>query len=304
LLAGTPAVAQGVENEGHGEEAMGPFSAWSAPMNLGPSINTRYSELHMTISADELSLFFASDRPGGFGRNDLWVAERSSRDDEWDPAQNLGSKFNTDKDEVCPSVSPDSHWLLFCSRGLGGFGGLDMFAAFRQDTSDNFDWEDPINLGAGVNSAFEDGDPALFVDPETGVTTMYFASTRPGLGDYDIYMSTLGDDGAFGPAILVRELSSPQRDAHPTIRRDGLEIFLASNRPGSVGGIDLWASTRPTTHDAWSTPMNLGSTVNTAADERAPYLSADGERLYFASDRPGGFGGNDFYLIARKRLGR
>jgi hypothetical protein len=225
LLAGAPAIVQGVENESHDEEAMGPFSAWSTPMNLGPSINTRYSELHMAISADELSLFFASDRPGGFGRNDLWVAERSSRDDEWDPAQNLGSKFNTDKDEVCPSVSPDSHWLLFCSRGLGGFGGLDMFAAFRQDTSDNFDWEDPINLGAGVNSAFEDGDPALFVDPETGVTTMYFASTRPGLGDYDIYMSTLGDDGAFGPAILVRELSSPQRDAHPTIRRDGLEIF-------------------------------------------------------------------------------
>src|SRR6202158_6593117 len=112
---------------------------------------------------------------------------------------------------------------------------------------------------------------------------MYVASTRPGLGDWDIYHSTLGDDGAFGPAILVPELSSPQRDAHPTIRRNGLEIFVASNRPGSIGGIDLWVSTRPTIHDAWSTPLNLGPTVNTLDDERAPYLSADGERLYFTS---------------------
>jgi hypothetical protein len=161
-------------------------------------------------------------------------------------------------------------WLFFCSNGRGGFGSFDIFASFRKDTSDNFGWEDPVNLGPGVNSEFEDDDPTLFVDEETGVVTMYFASVRPeGPGDLDIYMSTLGDDGTFGPAVLVPELSSPQRDAHPTVRRDGLEIFLASNRPGSVGGIDLWVSTRPTTHDAWSTPLNLGPTVNTLANKRA-----------------------------------
>jgi Tol biopolymer transport system component len=303
VLLGTPANAQSVDTASRcNKKTMGPFSAWSAPVNLGPSINTPHSELHMAISGDELSLFFASDRPRGFGRNDLWVAERPGRDEDWGPAQNLGPRFNTNKDEVCPLVSPDAQWLFFCSRGLGGLGGLDVFAAFREDTSDNFGWGDPVNLGPGVNSEFEDGDPTLVVDSETSLTKMYFASTRPGLGDYDIYLSTLSDDGAFGPAVLVPELSSPQRDAHPTIRRDGLEIFLASNRPGSAGGIDLWVSARPTTRDAWSTPLNLGPTVNTVADERAPYLSADGERLYFTSDRPGGFGGNDFYVITRNRL--
>jgi Tol biopolymer transport system component len=131
---------------------------------------------------------------------------------------------------------------------------------------------------------------------------MYFASTRPGFGDYDIYTSTLGDDGTFGPAVLVPELSTPQLDGHPTIRCDGLEIILASNRDGSAGGLDLWVSTRPTTHDAWSAPVNLGLTINTPNNERAPYLSADGETLYFTSDRPGGFGGNDFYMTTRRRF--
>ncbi|HXN21498.1 MAG TPA: hypothetical protein VOA41_01995 [Candidatus Dormibacteraeota bacterium] len=304
LFLETPANAQKVDTAGHRHhnEKMGPFSAWSEPVNLGPSINTPDSEFHSSISEDELAIFFAAARPGGFGGNDLYVAERHSRDDDWGPAQNLGPKFNTNLSEGGPLLSPDEHWLLFCSNGHGGFGDFDIFAVFRKDTSDNFGWGELINLGEGVNSPFGDCDPTLFVDTETRVITMYFASTRPGLGDWDIYHSTLGDDGAFGPAILVPELSSPQRDAHPTIRRDGLEIFLASNRPGSIGGIDLWVSTRPTIHDAWSTPLNLGPTVNTLDDERAPYLSADGERLYFTSNRPGCCGGNDFYVITRKRL--
>jgi probable HAF family extracellular repeat protein len=304
LLLGAPTWPQKFDN-GHRRhhEKMGPFSVWSEPVNLGPSINTQYSEFHSAISEDELTIFFSSDRPGGFGRNDLWVAERPSRDDDWGPAQNLGPKFNTSLNEACPALSPDGHWLFFCSNGRGGFGSFDIFASFREDTSDNFGWGEPINLGNGVNSEFEDDDPTLFVDPETGTVTMYFASRRPtGLGELDIYMSTLGEDGNFGPAVLVPELSSPQRDAHPSIRCDGLEIFLSSNRPGSVGGIDLWVSTRPTTHDAWSTPVNLGPTVNTEFNERAPYLSADGQALFFMSDRPGGFGGNDFYVTTRTRL--
>jgi hypothetical protein len=161
----------------------------------------------------------------------------------------------------------------------------------------------PVNLGKGVNSPHTNCDPTLFVDPQTGVTTLYFARLeRPGQGDWNIYASTLGADGTFGPAVLVPELSSPYRDTHPTIRRDGLEIFLSSNRPGSLGLIDLWVSTRPTTHDSWSTPVNLGPTINTLSQDRAPYLSDDGQTLLFTSDRPGGFGSDDIYMITREKL--
>jgi len=283
------------------QHRFGHFSDWSRPVNLGSSINTQYSEFHMAISADEMSLFFSSDRPGGLGGNDLWVAHRVSTEDDWEPAQNLGPTLNTSGGEACVALSPDEHRLFFCSNGRGGFGGFDIFVSFRKDTSDNFGWEEPVNLGEGVNSEFDDGDETFFLNPQTGVLTLYFASNRPGGGidDWDIYMSTEREDSTFNRAVLVPELSSPRRDAHPTITCDGLEIFLASNRPGSYGGIDLWVSMRRTTHDAWSTPVNLGPVVNTLDDERAPYLSADAQRLYFTSNRPGGFGGNDFYVTTR-----
>jgi Tol biopolymer transport system component len=279
------------------------FTAWSAPVNLGPSINTEFSEFHSAISADGLTLFFASDRPGGFGSdgtNDLWVAQRRNRNADWEPAQNLGPKFNTPFSESGPELSPDGHWLFFASGGLGPPGqSLDIYVAFRQDTSDNLGWEQPSNLGKGVNSNVSEGDPTIFVDPNTGVVTLYFARSNK-FTDFDIYTSTQGADGTFGPAVLVPELSSPYRDTHPTIRRDGLEIYLSSNRSGSLGGIDLWVSTRPTTNDKWSMPVNLGKTINTASEDRAPYLSDDGLTLLFTSDRPGGFGDNDFYMVTRK----
>jgi len=275
------------------------FSVWSAPVNLGPSINTEFSELHSAISADGLTLFFSSDRPGGFGSNDLWVVQRRNRNAAWESAQNLGPKFNTPSSDSGPELSPDGHWLFFYSGGLGTSHNSDIYVAFRQDASNNFAWEQPSNLGKGVNSpAAFDGDPTIFVDPNTGVVTLYFARQNIHT-DFDIYTSTRGSDGTFGPAVLVPELSSPYRDTHPTIRRDGLEMFLSSSRR-SLGGIDLWVSTRPTTHDVWSTPVNLGSTINTASQDRAPYLSDDGLTLLFTSDRPGGFGDNDFYMLTRK----
>jgi hypothetical protein len=108
------------------------LSQWSAAVNLGPSINTQYSELHLAISADELSLFFASDRPGGFGGDDLWLAQRSARNGNWEPATNLGSGFNTQFTEVGPFLSLDEHQLFFASDRPDGFGSNDFYMTTRQ----------------------------------------------------------------------------------------------------------------------------------------------------------------------------
>jgi hypothetical protein len=101
----------------------------------------------------------------------------------------------------------------------------------------------------------------------------------------------------------VFELGSPQTDARPNLRDDGREIFFYSNRPDSIGGsLDLWTSTRETCLDAWSTPVNLGGTVNSASSEQHPTLSCDGETLIFSSNRPGGFGLSDLYMTTRTKL--
>src|SRR5438034_7460305 len=140
------------------------------------------------------------------------------------------------------------------------------------------------------------------------ITTLYLTSTqRCVTGDYDIYArSRVGDDGEFGPAVLVPELSATGRDTRTAIRRDGLEMFLSSDGAGRVGGIgsqDVWVSTRATTLDPWSTPVNLGPTVNSTAFDGAPALSFDGTTLYFFSERLGGLGKRDLYVTTRARLG-
>jgi Tol biopolymer transport system component len=279
------------------------LSAWSAPVNMGPSINTTNNERHSALSADLLTIFLASDRPGGLGGFDLWVAQRANRNADWAPGQNLGPNINTSADEYTPELSPDDHWLFFANSGPDTKNFLEIYAAFRSETNNNLGWGQPVNLGKGVNSVgHPTGDPSMFVDPQTGVVTLFFARLDRDGDDWNIYQSVQGSDGTFGDAVPVAELNTRNRETHPTVRRDGLEVIFTSNRPGSLGGLDLWVATRLTTSDTWSTPVNLGPTVNTEFDDRAPYLSDDGLTLILASNRPGGFGGDDLYVSTRKKL--
>src|SRR5262249_10270631 len=118
------------------------------------------------------------------------------------------------------------------------------------------------------------------------------------------------EDGTFGPGVLVPELNCffpvcalPNRDSRTTIRRDGLEIIFGSfNRPGGFGLQDLWVSTRKDNEDPWSTPVNLGHTVNSKSQEGVRALSRDGTPLYFHPTRqPGSFGLLDLYVTTRER---
>ena len=277
------------------------YSDWSAPVNLGPNINSAFNEAHCAITHQGLSLYFSSNRPGGFGAADIYVSRRPSLDAPWGPPQNLGSSINSPNGEWPQNISPDDHWMFFTSDRPGGFGGLDIWVSHRADVNDDFGWEAPKNLGPSVNTSADEADPSYFVDPATGKATLYLTSTRPGgVGDNDIYQSTQNEDGSFNPPVLVPELSSPNFDGRMTVRYDGLEIIFASERPGGAGGLDFWVSTRQTTSDAWSPPINLGPVVNTPRDERAPNLSSDGMTLFFQSPREGGLGGADLWMTTRR----
>src|SRR5438445_6560463 len=230
------------------------FSGWSTPVNLGPSLNTAYHERHSAISADLLTIFFVSDRPGGFGEFDLWVAQRPNRNADWAPAQNLGPNINTSASEFTPELSPDGHWLFFANSGLDIKNNIQIYAAFRSDANNNLDWELPVDLGKGVNSGHPTGDPSIFIDPQSGVVALYFARLDRDGDDWNIYQSIQGADGTFGKAVAVAELNTRYRETHPTVRREGLELISTANRPGSLGGLDVWVSTRDTTTEAWSAP--------------------------------------------------
>lgn len=279
------------------------FSDWSTPVNLGATINSAFNDQHPAISKNGLSLYFVSDRPGGFGGFDIWVSQRASVDDPWGPPQNLGPIINSSNREFAPAFSPDRHSLYFSSNGPGGCGGSDLWVSHRRNKKNDFGWEPPVHLGCVLNSAADDDGPTFFEDDETGVVTLFFTSLRSGgLGDFDIYASTQNADESFGPAINVVELNSSSRDTRTAIRRDGLEMLFASNRPGGAGNIDLWVSIRASTLDPWSPPVNLGFVVNSSAVDGAPALSWDGTTLYFYSNRAGGSGASDLYVTTRTKL--
>jgi len=282
------------------------WEPWSTPINLGSLVNSPLDDNRPAISKDGLSLYITSGRLGGFGGLDIWVSHRASLDDPWGPPQNLGPRVNSSSNDVAPTFSPDGHRMYFHSFRPGGCGLADIYVSRRRDTRDDFGWGPPEDLGCVVNTPYVNAGPTIFEDETTGITTLYFTvqNNPPGSDQgFDIYASArIGDEGAFGPPVLVQELSSPFRDTRTAIRRDGLEIFLSSGRPGGVGNEDLWVSTRASTLDPWSTPVNLGAVVNTTAFDGGPALSFDGTTLYFHSNRPGGVGGNDLYVTTRARL--
>lgn len=276
------------------------FSAWSTPQNLGADVNSTSDDYGGALSKNGLSLYFTSTRPGGSGGEDLWVSQRDSTAEPFGPAVNLGSVINSGSADRTPALSRDGHWLLFASIRTDGFGGLDIWAAYRVHTHDDFAWLAPVNLGPGINTATSDTGPTYLAGDETRAARIYFARGASAQTT-DIWVSEQAPDGMWGTAVPVMELNTPFGDAGPEIRHDGLEILFHSNRTDSAG-FDLWTATRETADDLFSTPMNVGQPPNSAATDRDAGLAARGREMILSSDRPGGVGLLDLYASARSKL--
>ncbi len=155
---------------------------WTAPENLGALVNTAYDDCEPSISADGLSLYLASDRPGGFSSWDLWVTTRKTKDDPWEEPMNLGEPINS-YGAHAPSISSDGLVLFFSSgSSRGGLGQRDIWMARR--ATDTSPWGGPVNLGPAINTPAHDLVPCISHDGRT----LYFCSWgRPAIGVFDIY---------------------------------------------------------------------------------------------------------------------
>lgn len=150
---------------------------WSNPVNMGPTINSRYWESQPSLSADNKTLYFASTRKGGFGKIDIWKVELI--DGRWSEPKNLGPEINTKEDEESPFIHADGQTLYFRSNGHIGMGGHDLFMS----KYDNNAWAKPLNLGYPINTKMDEG--TLFVDIKG--QTAYFSSDKTSDNNYDIY---------------------------------------------------------------------------------------------------------------------
>jgi hypothetical protein len=189
---------------------------------------------------------------------------------------------------------------LFASARSGGVGNLDLWAAYREHTHDDFGWLPPVNLGPGVNTTGGDTGPSYLEGDGTHAARLYFARASAGPATTDIWVSEQAPDGTWKTAVPVIELNTAFADAGAEIRHDGLEIFIHSTRPGSLG-FDLWVATRDSTDAPFSEPINLGAPVNGVATDRDAALSSQGTTLLLASDRPRGFGLLDLYVSTRSK---
>src|SRR5881296_2239332 len=103
------------------------FGDWSAPVNVGPPLNTAYNDNYAVLSRDQLTIYFTSDRPGGFGGDDLWLATRESVDSPWGEPQNMGAPINSSVADSLPFLSTNEHVLYFHSTRDGGCGQGDIW---------------------------------------------------------------------------------------------------------------------------------------------------------------------------------
>ncbi len=261
------------------------------PVNVGLPINTEAIEGCPVFTADGLTMFFESDRTGGFGDVDVWVATRETLADAWSEPVNLGSRINTDAWDAAPNISPDGLSLIFASDRPGGLGEADTYVTTRASADEP--WGEPVNLGASVNSAgFEDGSQIT-----GGGLTLYLTSDRPGgTWDLDIWASTRPtvSDPWTEAVNLGPTINTAQWDFGAHMMSGGCVLLFSSGRAGGVGGHDFWIARRTTISDAWQEPVNLGPTINSTADDRCAFLVPDGF-VYFHSDRTGGHGSYDLW---------
>jgi len=283
------------------------FSGW-APAQKVDEIAGNSSELNTPFldgcpiqSPDGLSLYMASNRPGGEGLLDIWVARRESRDGSFGAPQNLGEPINSAADDFCPTPVRGGGLFFVSRRSTAASCGLGDIYFTRSNPVHG--WSRPTHLACapdGPNSALDEQGPS-FVNAG-GDALLYFSRSSASVPG-DIYVSRRAEDGSYGPASPVTELNSPGNDIQPNVRKDGREVVLSSNYPyaGAQGGQDIHVATRSSVDDPWSAPVNIGAAVNTAAGETRPSFSWDARMLYFGR-APGPEGQSDIYVTTRDKV--
>lgn len=287
-----------------------PLGDWSSAVKIDdlagndPTINTAAVDGCPIQSPNGLQLYVASNRPDGHGGLDIWMATRERRTDPWGAPQNLPAPVNSTADDFCPTPIEGGGLVFVSRRTIAGVTcGMGDIYITRLNPAKGYG--NPTHLpcaaDGGPNSALDEQGPSLVQGQ------LYFSRSATGVPG-DLFVSTWGD-GTFGPAVGIAELNdTTANDIQPNVRKDGREMVFSSNRIGTVGGQDIWKSTRASVDEPWSAPVNLGAGVNTTLSESRPSLSSDALQLLFGRSGPVGTGEgetglSDVYVSTRTRGG-
>lgn len=197
---------------------------WSEPVLLGSDINTPAWETHATISADGNTLYFVSDREGGYGKRDIYRCVKLPNG-EWSKALNIGNTINTIYDEDAPFLTPDGKTLYFASKGHNSMGGFDIFYS---TLGEDGEWSKPVNMGYPLNTVDDD---VFFVPMADGRRAYYSSARDGGYGLKDIYLVDMPDvKNENQMAVLKGFIIAPEGEELP----DDIRILVTNNKSGEV----------------------------------------------------------------------
>jgi outer membrane protein OmpA-like peptidoglycan-associated protein/Tol biopolymer transport system component len=211
--------------------------------------------------------------------------------------KNLGPIINSGYEDFGPTITADGRTLYYVSRRPGK--GYDDFLSTTNPNGDDTTWTDPINQEA-INSPFGDGAASIAADGQT----IYFATNRGSSenanNDMNIWVATLEGHDWRNMHEIGAPINTTSWESQPAISPDGKKLFFASNRSGKMGNenktnVDIFIS-HLLPDGRWSEPVNLGPTINTKGYDGSPFMSADGQTLYFCSDGHGGVGKRDIFM--------
>jgi outer membrane protein OmpA-like peptidoglycan-associated protein/tetratricopeptide (TPR) repeat protein len=262
--------------------------------NMGPNINTPQGDYNSTITADESTFLITSTREGSFGNyiadakewpEDFWIAEKDSAGN-WKKAVNLGAPINTGSNEGGPSITADGQTIYFFMSGPKGDGNIYM------STITGKNWSPPQEVEKICSDKW-DAQVSISADGNK----IFFCSDRDG-GNVDIYYANRKRNGNWKrPRKLPDMINTKYSEAKPFIHPDGKTLYFSSEGLGGVGGFDVYKTVLDEKTDKWSKPVNVGYPINTRQDEVGFFVTASGTKAYITSNRDGGYGMNDMYVI-------
>jgi OmpA-OmpF porin, OOP family len=244
---------------------------------LSDTVNRFVMQYFPVLTADEQELIFT--RRTGFNDihdEDLVISTRLDGG-RWSAPVSISPLINSEMNEGTCTISADGRKLIFTScAGRDNYGSCDLYESKKVGTQ----WSSPKNLGPYVNTPAWESQPSLSAD---GRTLYFISDRRSGLGQRDIWVTTLDDKGNWTKALNVgKPINSEFDEMSPFIHVNNRTLYFATNALQGFGGYDIFFSERDSS--GWSPPQNIGSPINDHGDQYSLFITANGKKGYYSHE--------------------